>query len=117
MISYDSYQNRIKRVAAIKNFIVRFRLLFIAIAVLIVAVTFTLLGITGIVTKDIVLPENPVYGEAFTVEEPEALLSGAEYQFRYLGKSRQSETAQKTSVRASLASDTSEKSGEWTFRR
>lgn len=115
MISYDSYQNRIKRVAAIKNFIVRFRLLFIAIAVLIVAVTFTLLGITGIVTKDIVLPENPVYGEAFTFEEPEALLSGAEYQFRYLGKPRQSETAQKTSVRASFASDTSEKSGEWTY--
>ena len=42
MISYDSYQNRIKRVAAIKNFIVRFRLLFIAIAVVIVGVTFTL---------------------------------------------------------------------------
>lgn len=115
MISYDSYQNRIKRIAAIKNFIVRFRLLFIALAVLIIATIFTLLGITGIVTKDITLPSNPVYGEAFTVEEPKALLSGADYQFRYLGKP-QTGAKNKSSVRVSLTADeNSEQAGEWTY--
>lgn len=116
MISYDSYQNRIKRIAAIKNFIVRFRLLFIALAILIVATIFTLLGITGIVTKDIVLPSNAVYGDAFTVEEPKALLSDVKYQFRYLGKTQTAEEKQISSVRTSLTAEENESaSGEWTY--
>lgn len=82
MISYDTYQNKIKRVAAVKNFIVRFRALFIALFAVIVALICAFLFTKGMITQDIVLPEKVVYGDGYSIEKPKALFSSADYQFK-----------------------------------
>ncbi len=63
MISYDTYQNKIKRVAAVKNFIVRFRALFISLFAALIALAAAFVFTKGIITQDVVLPEKIVYGD------------------------------------------------------
>lgn len=83
MISYDTYQNKIKRIAAIKNFIVRFRALFIALFALLLALVTAFIFTKGIITQDIVLPEKIVYGDDYfeNIRQPKALFSDVGLEF------------------------------------
>ena len=85
MISYDIYKNRIKRIAAVKNFIVRFRILFLALLAVILALISAFLATKGIVTDEFVLPQEIVYGDRYTVQKPKALFSSARIEYAYLG--------------------------------
>ena len=77
MISYDTYQNKIKRVAAVKNFIVRFRALFISLFAALIALAAAFVFTKGIITQDVVLPEKIVYGDDYaqSIQHPKALFS------------------------------------------
>lgn len=110
MISYDTYQNKIKRVASVKNFIVRFRALFIALLALLIAFIVTVIFTKGIITQDVVLPEKIVYGDDYSknVVLPKALFGGADFEF---ARVKQSSGIQP--VRHSLTSDGEEDGYEW----
>ena len=110
MISYDTYQNKIKRVAAIKNFIVRFRALFIALFTAIIALVLTFIFIKGMITEDVVLPQGVIYGDDFAdeIKAPKALFSDAKYQFKRV---KQENNARLNAKRAADDSD----EYEWTY--
>lgn len=93
MISYDTYQNKIKRVAAVKNFIVRFRALFISLFAALIALAAAFVFTKGIITQDVVLPEKIVYGDDYaqSIQRPKALFSNANYEFARDNRSRQAE--------------------------
>ena len=93
MISYDTYQNKIKRVAAVKNFIVRFRALFISLFAALIALAAAFVFTKGIITQDVVLPEKIVYGDDYaqSIQHPKALFSNANYQFARDNRSRQAD--------------------------
>lgn len=105
MISYDTYQNKIKRVAAVKNFIVRFRALFISLFAVLIALAAAFVFIKGIITQDVVLPEKIVYGDNYAqnIQRPKALFSNANYQFARDEQSRQAEEVVWTDEIPSLA--------------
>ena len=112
MISYDKYQNRIKRLAAVKNFIVRFRALFIALFALLIAASLTLMFTKGVITQTIILPDKIIYGDnyATSIEPPKAFLSDVEYQFKSVNEGENSKSA----VKYEIAKDTEDEDG-WTY--
>lgn len=89
MISYDIYKNRIRKIAAIKNFIVRFRVLFLALLALIIGLISAFLISKGMITGELVLPEEIVYGEKYEVEPGKALFSATRVEYAYLGRKEQ----------------------------
>ncbi len=107
MISYDTYQNKIKRLAAVKNFIVRFRVLFIALFTAITAFILAFIFIKGMITQDIILPEKIVYGDdyALAIQPPEALFSDAKYQFRTVSDGGGAKSAVKRNASAELGEE------------
>lgn len=112
MISYDTYQNKIKRVAAVKNFIVRFRALFITLLAVIIALIAAFIFTKGIITQDIILPDKIVYGDNYSqnIQAPKALFSDAEYQFKRVDKDGET----KAKARYSVAESVEEDDG-WTY--
>ena len=62
---YDAYEKRIRRVASVKNFIVRFRIALSIILAISLAFTSFVLITKGNVTGNIELPPNIIYGEEF----------------------------------------------------
>ena len=100
MISYDTYQNKIKRLAAVKNFIVRFRALFIALFAAIVALVLTFIFTKGMVTQDIILPAKIIYGDDYGIEiqAPKALFSDAKYQFKRVTDNSNAKSSVKRAV-------------------
>ncbi|MDE7439600.1 MAG: hypothetical protein K2N23_03745 [Clostridia bacterium] len=109
MISYDTYQNKIKRLAAVKNFIVRFRALFIALFAAIIALILTFIFIKGMITQDVILPDRIVYGDNYEIQAPKALFSDAKYQFKHVKE----ESKAKSSVKRAV-SDGNVDDDEWT---
>lgn len=82
MISYDRYKNKIKKLAAVKNFVVRFRALFICAFALIVALITAFLCTKGMITNDFALPVGDiVYGESYEIQPAKALFSSVGYEF------------------------------------
>ena len=112
MISYDKYQNRIRRIATVKNFIVRFRALFIAFFALLVALSLALIFTKGMITREIVMPDKIIYGDSYgdSILPPKAFLSRTSYQFRQI---KDDEDA-KSSVRFALTDDEVGEEDEWT---
>ena len=113
MISYDKYQNRIKRLAAVKNFIVRFRALFIALFAVLIAASLALMFTKGMITQNIVLPDRIVYGDDYAdgIKAPKAFLSGVKYEFKRVNE----ESSAKSAVKYSLTEGREEqKEEEWT---
>lgn len=113
MISYDTYQNKIKRVAAVKNFIVRFRALFITLFAAIFALILTIIFIKGMITQDIVLPEKITYGDNYSIEiqAPKALFSDARYQFKRVSEEKNTKSA----VKLAVSDGITEEEYEWTY--
>lgn len=81
MISYDQYENRIKKVAKFRNFMNKYKFLFIAVFALVVAAVATLLSLKGSLSGEIVISSS-VYGESYS--DPEgvsAFWSDVSYEF------------------------------------
>ena len=112
MISYDKYQNRIKRIAAVKNFIVRFRALFIALFAVLIAASLALMFTKGMITQSIILPDKIIYGDNYGAEikPPKAFLSDVEYQFKRV----KDENDAKSAAKRSFADGEAEVEEEWT---
>ncbi|MDE5897381.1 MAG: hypothetical protein K2H43_06180, partial [Clostridia bacterium] len=110
MISYDTYKNRIRRIAAVKNFIVRFRVLFLILLALIVGLISTFLALKGMIVGGLVLPEGVVYGESFEIEPAKALFSGTRLEYAYLGMSETDGRARSLAATSAAKTD----SYEWT---
>lgn len=104
MISYDQYENKIKKFAKFRNVLKRFRFLFIAIFALLIAAAATLLVLKGSFSGEIKIASS-VYGEEFA--DPEgvsAFLSSVSYEYAIEGSdewnSRKPVKAGKYTVRA-----------------
>ena len=83
MVSYDIYKNRIRKIAAVKNFIVKFRILIISVICLILAAVTALLVIKGIVVDGVTLPAQIIYGDLYEPEGGKALLSDVRFEYAY----------------------------------
>lgn len=82
MISYDRYKNKIAKLAAVKNFVVRFRALFISGFALILALIAAFLATKGMVTSDFSLSQADIlYGDSYEIRPAKALFSSVSYQF------------------------------------
>lgn len=85
MVMYDSYEKKIKKIAIVKNFVVKFKVVFISLLALIVVLTTSFLSTKGVVTQNTTLPSNEfVYGEVFEPTDAKALFSDYYYEYRNL---------------------------------
>ncbi len=76
MISYDSYKNRIEKVAKFKRFVFKFKFLFIGIFALIIAAITGLLVAKGSISGATVLSASEIYyGDAYEVTPASAFMS------------------------------------------
>ena len=81
MISYDQYENKIKKYAKFKNFMKRFKFLFIGIFALIIVTIATLLAVKGSFSGAIKIADS-VYGDTYS--DPEgvsAFMSSVSYEY------------------------------------
>ncbi len=86
MISYEQYENKIKKLAKFKSFLFKFKFLFIGIFALIVAAITTLLCLKGTFSGEIEIASS-VYGDSF--EDPKgvsAFMSSVSYEYSVAGK-------------------------------
>lgn len=82
MINYDKYKNKIAKLAAVKNFVVRFRALFICAFALIVALISAFLITKGMVINDFSLSKADIfYGDSYEIQPAKALFSSVRYEF------------------------------------
>ncbi|MBD5584136.1 MAG: hypothetical protein HDQ88_03570 [Clostridia bacterium] len=91
MISYDSYKNRIEKVAKVKAFIVKYKFLIIGILAILVAGISALLATKGMITLATSLPAEIVYGDDYNPTEATAFLSDVEFEYSLQGKDEWSE--------------------------
>ena len=98
MVSYDIYKNRIRKIAAVKNFIVKFRILIISVICLILAAVTALLVIKGIVVDGVTLPAQIIYGDLYEPEGGKALLSDVRFEYAYKSPRGDTKSAAKSAV-------------------
>ena len=105
MISYDQYENKIKKYAKFRGVMNRFKFLFIALFALIAGAVATLLALMGSFSGEIKMIDTVMYGEGY--EDPEgvtAFLSSVSYEYAREGSDEWSSEkpvkAGKYSVRA-----------------
>ena len=91
MISYDSYKNRIEKVARVKAVILRFKFLIIGVLAVIIAGVTALLATKGMVTSAMVLPAEITYGDEYSPTAATAFLSGVTYEYSVQGTDEWSE--------------------------
>ncbi len=80
-VSYDSYKNRIEKLAKVKAFIVRFKFLIIGVLAVLIAGIASLLATKGMITSAMVLPTQITYGEAYYPDGASAFLSDVTYEY------------------------------------
>ena len=61
---YEQYEEKIRKIAQIRDKIYKFRFLILGILAFVLAVTFTLIGCKGKITKDLQLNDSYFYGES-----------------------------------------------------
>ena len=88
---YEEYSRKVKKYAAVLNFIKRYRFLLIAILAFIVAAVSVLIGIRGIINDVAACPETVRYGEAIGYEA-DAVFTDVHYEFVQNGSGNWSET-------------------------
>ena len=66
MKMYDSYERKIMQVAKVKNFIVKFKALFITLVALFVVLLSGFWSTKGLVTSKPSLPTEIVYGQQYS---------------------------------------------------
>lgn len=85
MRMYDAYEKRVMQIAKVKNFVVRFRAVFITFLALIVVLLSGFWSTKGIVLDKGSLPTEIVYGETFAPTESKALFSSTHYEYSLEG--------------------------------
>jgi hypothetical protein len=78
---YDKYKNKMIAVRKARNFLYRFRILFISSASLILATTITLLSIKGIPLKGTTVAKEVTYGDELVYSDSALLNSEVTYEF------------------------------------
>lgn len=92
MISYDSYKNRIEKVAKFKKFVFKFKFLFIGIFVLIVGTIAGLLAAKGSISGATKLSAAEIYyGEEYEVTPAGAFMSKTSVEYAAAGSSEWSQ--------------------------
>ena len=82
MISYDSYKNRIEKVAKFKKFVFKFKFLFIGIFALIIAAITGLLVAKGSISGATVLSASEIYyGDTYEVTPASAFMSSTSVEY------------------------------------
>ena len=78
---YDSYAAKIRKIAKIKNTIIKNRVPILISVSLTMASIFGFLFSKGTITQNLELPSEIVYGEKYTIQEAEVLFGEAEYEY------------------------------------
>src|SRR5574344_1655841 len=78
---YDKYKNRMIAVRKARNFLYRFRVLFISSASLVLATTITLLSIKGIPLKGTAISKEVTYGDELVYSDNALFNSDVTYEF------------------------------------
>ena len=85
-VSYDSYKNRIEKLAKFKNFVVRFKFLIIGVLAVIIGGISALLATKGMITADMTLSGDTfTYGQSYTPAGATAFLSDVNYEYALQG--------------------------------
>ena len=85
MKMYDSYERKIMQVAKVKNFVVKFKALFITLVALFVVLLTGFWSTKGLVTDKPSLPTEIVYGQQYSPTESSALFSSTYYEYSVEG--------------------------------
>ncbi len=78
---YESYKNKIERLAKIRDFIIKYRAIFITILAIILAGVIALLSYIGSFTSPLSCSNNVVYGNSVQCTQ-EAFLSNVTYEYK-----------------------------------
>ncbi len=84
-VSYDSYKNRIEKLAKFKNFVVKYKFLIMGVLAVIIGGVSALMATKGMITEDIVLADTFTYGQSYAPTAASAFLSGVEYEYSLQG--------------------------------
>lgn len=85
-VSYDSYKNRIEKLAKFKNFVVRFKFLIIGVLAVIIGGISALLATKGMITADMTLSGDTfTYGQSYSPAGATAFLSDVNYEYALQG--------------------------------
>lgn len=86
MISYDQYKNRIQKIAKMRKFVLKYKFLFLAVFLIIVATTCSLLVSKGAVMGETVLSSMQInYGDLYEVTPASAFLSSTSIEYSAVG--------------------------------
>ena len=77
---YEEYEEKIRKLAQIRDKIYKWRFLILGVLAAILAITFTLIGCTGIITKDLRLNATYTYGDTI---KPKATAFLAKTKYEY----------------------------------
>ena len=83
-MSYESYERKILRIKKIRDTILKYKYLIMAIVIAITATVCGLLGVKGVFTRGIELEASYVYGEELQFDA-NAILADVRYEYRELG--------------------------------
>jgi hypothetical protein len=78
---YENYKNKIERIAKIRDFIIKYRAIFITILAIILAGVIALLSYIGSFTSPLTCNNNVVYGNSVQCTQ-EAFLSNVTYEYK-----------------------------------
>lgn len=85
-VSYDSYKNRIEKLAKFKNFVVKFKFLIIGVLAVIIGGISALLATKGMITADMTLSGDTfTYGQSYSPAGATAFLSDVNYEYALQG--------------------------------
>lgn len=85
-VSYDSYKNRIEKLAKFKNFVVKFKFLIIGVLAVIIGGISALLATKGMITADMTLSGDTfTYGQSYSPAGATAFLSDVNYEYSLQG--------------------------------
>lgn len=86
MLTYDLYKNRIKRLVAIKQLIVKFRLWIIIALSLLAAALAAFLATKGMITANVVVLTSEIhYGDEYRLQEAKSLFSSTSLEYSAVG--------------------------------
>ncbi len=85
-VSYDSYKNRIEKLAKFKNFVVKYKFLIMGVLAVILGGASALMATKGMITTDITLSADTyTYGDSYTPTVGTAFLSDVGYEYSVQG--------------------------------
>lgn len=77
---YENYERKIKKLSAVRDWIVRRRLAITIMAAIVMALAVTLVSVKGVIYKDMAVPDSITYGEVLTYKAS-AIFAKVEYEY------------------------------------